>query len=497
VFDPVRRRGIAEEVIGLATRFPNSRLVVTSRIAGFDPFTFDAGRFVTATLDDWDAAHIDRFARAWFGLVFEGQPEQAAQAATELQETVAARPQLLAIAGNPLLLTMMALVARHEALERSRVGLYEQALTTLSFTLDLKHKGLSLPPESPLRGLGPRDRLALLRHIAWTMQEQAGGLRANAITEDELHDALKTHLRDVFAVAPDDAGRAANEMIQILQERNWILTIRGPRLFGFVHRTFLEYLCASHLMMQFRARKVELSEIVANFVLVNAYDDTWHEVIRLLVGQLGRDGAEHARVVLEALLGDDSEPDADRVALALESLAEQEPTSLAALREEVSRAIAQLAELIQQWLVEKNFARLHRYEAALRGLALPTSLRTAIAFTPSILAHVTEDPNRPDSGPVRQHDLFVEGAELELVRAFWPPNEAKAELSRIAVRGWSYNRFLAMRLLSERFSDADDVTALLSDRLINDPSPEVRLKLQRLMDSRHRHVPPRSTVPSA
>ncbi|HEU4556996.1 MAG TPA: DUF4062 domain-containing protein, partial [Longimicrobium sp.] len=185
IFDVKRRRGVVEEVIGLETRFPRARVLVTSRIAGFDARPFEAAGYEIATLDDLDQEQIKVFAERWFTLAFPGEPEKAAQARGDLLDTLERRPQLAAIAGNPLILTIMAIIARHKRLARSRAQLYAQALDVLCYAWDYR-RGLALSPDSPLADLQPDDTLLMLRRIAWQMQESNEGLRANAISEADL-----------------------------------------------------------------------------------------------------------------------------------------------------------------------------------------------------------------------------------------------------------------------------------------------------------------------
>ena len=182
------------------------------------------------------------------------------------------------------MLTIMALVARSRKLARSRADLYRQALDLLCYGWDYR-KGLKLPPDSPLADLQPEDTLAMLRRIAWRMQE-GEGLRANAIGAGELKAELRVFFDGTGASTRPKVRRAATEMMKLLEQRTWIIAPRGPALFGFVHRTFLEYLCAFELAERFRAEMLALTELRDRYVLPRVADDSWHEVLRLLVGQL-------------------------------------------------------------------------------------------------------------------------------------------------------------------------------------------------------------------
>jgi hypothetical protein len=74
IFDPHRRRLMVDQIVGLATRFPQLRVLVTARIAGFDDQPFRSADFATATLVDLSPEQVTAFAEHWFGLVFPGDP---------------------------------------------------------------------------------------------------------------------------------------------------------------------------------------------------------------------------------------------------------------------------------------------------------------------------------------------------------------------------------------------------------------------------------------
>ena len=84
-----------------------------------------------------------------------------------------------------------------------------------------------------------------------------------------------------------DAKKAARRMIRQLRERNYILCLRGPRLYGFVHRTFLEYLTAAEYVRRFdkQPQQMTIDELVA-LCDQHSRDDDWREVLRLICGQI-------------------------------------------------------------------------------------------------------------------------------------------------------------------------------------------------------------------
>lgn len=345
IFEPKRRRLMVDQIIGLAGLYPQCRVLVTSRVAGFDDHPFRAAEFGIATLVDLTPEQVERFARDWFALVFRDDPAGAGRARDDLLETLQRRPQLRAIAGNPMILTIMATVARHRRLGRSRAALYAQALELLCYNWDYK-RGLGLPADSPLMELQVDDTLLMLRRIAWRMQDAPGGLRANAIAEADLRAELDRFFRDEWRFPPPRAGRAAGEMLDRLQVRNWVLTLRGPGLYGFVHRTFLEYLCALEITERFKSQTLGIDELIAAYVLPHRDDDTWHEVIRLLAGSLPPLAVEK---MLFAICPDESESEQPiydtSLVLAFQALAEIEPRHFPAL----AMFCARWTDLLYNW----------------------------------------------------------------------------------------------------------------------------------------------------
>ena len=340
IFSLSRRRAMVEEIVGLESRFPHARVLVTSRIAGFDAKPFEAAGYALATLDDLDSEQIGLFADTWFGLAFPGEPEKAERARGDLLQALERRPQLAVLAGNPLILTIMAIIARHKRLARSRTQLYAQALEVLCYAWDYR-RGLELPPDSPLADLQPDDTLLMLRRIAWRMQESTDGLRANAIAEADLRAILNEFFEQDWRFPPPRARRAAAEMVNLLQERNWILTTRGPELYGFVHRTFLEYLCALELTKRFEAQDLTLEALRDDHVLPRVDDDSYAEVIRLLCGQLPVRAADQLIQAIAPAAAHAVQQE-QRLLLAWQALGELDPRALASAASACEAALASL-----------------------------------------------------------------------------------------------------------------------------------------------------------
>ena len=108
IFVRADREKVMQEIAGFAQRYPQARIVVTSWRFGYrDPILRQAG-FRHFGLQDLDSQQIEAFTRGWFRLTFPRQPELAAQRIERVLSSVRRSRSILLLAGNPMLLTIMA-----------------------------------------------------------------------------------------------------------------------------------------------------------------------------------------------------------------------------------------------------------------------------------------------------------------------------------------------------------------------------------------------------
>jgi len=84
-----------------------------------------------------------------------------------------------------LLLTMIAIIAKHQELPRELAKLYEHATKVLCHHWDVTGHKISVA-ETPADFMKEDDKLKLLRRIAWRMQ--TNGLAGNFILGEDLID---------------------------------------------------------------------------------------------------------------------------------------------------------------------------------------------------------------------------------------------------------------------------------------------------------------------
>jgi predicted NACHT family NTPase len=207
--------------------------------------------------------------------------EESKKKQERLQQAIEESPAIGQLAGNPLLLTMMAILNRNQELPRNRAELYEQASKVLLQQWDLERALVNRDAIT----IDFKDKQAMLRRVAYQMQGNDKGLAGNLINAEDLEGILTGYLEKNLDIS--DAGANAKSIVKQLRERNFILCFLGADYYAFVHRTFLEYFCAWEFVWQFqKERSLSLEELEIEVFGKYWQDESWHEVLRLIAGMI-------------------------------------------------------------------------------------------------------------------------------------------------------------------------------------------------------------------
>ncbi|MFE2260610.1 HEAT repeat domain-containing protein [Streptomyces griseosporeus] len=289
IFDPAVRDEVSRRIAGFAGRYGGARIIVTSRVIGYRGAVLDGAGFGHHMIQDLTREQIGEFARRWYGTVCGGEPAECERLSRRITAAVAHSRPVRELAGNPLLLTILAIIGRRQELPRDRQGVYDHAVRVLTARWDQEAKLLKPTAETEvLRHLDDEDRRELLRLLARRMQDGEGGIAGNRIHGTELEEVFKEYLREIWGLPLPEATVAAREMKRQFEERNFILSRFGGEVYGFVHRAFLEYLAAIDIAQRYAAREWTEDELIEQVFVRRADDPNWHEVLLLLVGLLER-----------------------------------------------------------------------------------------------------------------------------------------------------------------------------------------------------------------
>ena len=276
-------------------------MIVTSRVIGYKPQKLKDAEFHHFMLQDLEPEQIEDFLQKWHDLTYneatESQKKQDRQ--KRITKAIKESQAIQQLAGNPLLLTMMAILNRNQDLPRDRAKLYERSSELLLYQWDVER----LLENSELKSvdIDYQDKQAMLRDVAYFMQATDKGLSGNIISQKDLEKILIDYLKTID-VSP--ARKVARLMIDQLRTRNFILCDIGSNYYAFVHRTFLEYFCAWSYIWQFKeTQKISIEEIKTEVYGKHWQDESWHEVLRLIAGML-----EGGNSILISYLGCNNEP---------------------------------------------------------------------------------------------------------------------------------------------------------------------------------------------
>lgn len=279
------RTRMMADVDALARRV--AMTVVSSRPHEYERSPFSSQRYAHHQLEDFDDQRIQRFISNWRevgrsagGLILDGH---------DLWEAIRAQKYLKGMAGNPLLLTMIACVDLWKGrLPDSRVELYR--ICSESLVHDW-----SRAAGDELLGIGQSQKLEFLAELAYTMQCDA----STQVNRGELRKRLKAYLgRERLDAALLDP------LMDRLYMRDAILVNQGGDVFGFVHRQFQEYLAARWMV----DHELDLKERLGT--------REWNETVYLGVAMLNPPGRRrflldllHASRAAEAYLCMSALPD--------------------------------------------------------------------------------------------------------------------------------------------------------------------------------------------
>ncbi len=296
VFKLEDRTKIINDIHYFSNHYREVRVIVTSRIIGYKPQRLADAEFSHFILQDLDEVQVNDFLDRWHDTTFKNASDAATKKA-RLARAISDSPAIRELAGNPLLLTMMAILNRNQELPRERIQLYEQASRLLLHQWDTERALISHPQ---LKGhITAKEKAEMLREIAYAMQSAPEGLAGNLINEDELETMLSRYLKDELGFNQPRA--AARDLIEQLRLRNFILCYRGGGSYSFVHRTFLEYFCATAIYQRF-VQKLDMNYLLDEIFAPHWQDEKWHEVLCLVSGQVAEKSVEQAAQIIKFLL---------------------------------------------------------------------------------------------------------------------------------------------------------------------------------------------------
>jgi hypothetical protein len=225
------RRRVVQEIRDFLTRYDRCRVVVTCRTAVYRGELRDhADR--TFEVQELSAHLIRRFLHNWPGMPGTGTIEQLMRA---LQEA----PRIMALARNPLLLTIIAYLytevyeSSARRLPHSRLEFYNDATNVLLRRWHGERNRYAAP-----------EKRAVLQHLALFNQDRP------AAGDDRLTVEYRVVLAEIGKVLPTlnrQPDEAAAILDEIVERSGLLLAVDGGERYQFAHLTLQEYFAAREL----------------------------------------------------------------------------------------------------------------------------------------------------------------------------------------------------------------------------------------------------------
>jgi len=244
---------VRNAILSFAIRHPDTRIIVTCRVLSYQDNRLED--FTIFELAPFDEERMHRFIQAWYnelewlGTIKRDQTERYKKG---LEDSLN-RPDIRELAPNPLLLTVMALVNTHKGqLPDARAMLYEEAVDILLWRWD-QHKavgeGKSLPRLREFLSQAGKTDIDLKR-VLWDLAFQTQE-KGNAGKEGAKADIHEWDLQKALVeLHPQKSLDWTTNVIETIKLRAGLLVERETGTYTFPHRTFQEFLAASHLSIQ-------------------------------------------------------------------------------------------------------------------------------------------------------------------------------------------------------------------------------------------------------
>ena len=298
-------RHTVNEINHLSTRYPKCPIVVTSRRAGWKGLL--AATFMIMAVLDFTWTDIQLFINNWFGA--------GSDRARALQSKLSQQVRMQALAANPLLLSLIAIVFEQDLeLPERRAKLYERCVHVLLTEWD-SHRGIKRA------GHFTADRKRdLLEDIALHFHCQ--GMRY--FPRDDLLSVIATYLPTI-----DIPAHQAELVLDEITAQHGLLKEQAADWYGFLHLTLQEYFAAVRLD---RGNQLDLA-------LAQMHNPWWEEVILLLAGMV-----KDATPLLSAILSENDDIFFCNILLAGRCLAGTPRIGRIELREQIIKNLKALIE---------------------------------------------------------------------------------------------------------------------------------------------------------
>ncbi|MEV0091635.1 NACHT domain-containing protein [Streptomyces sp. NPDC050738] len=251
IIDINRRLTFVKAIEQFAVRYPLSSILVTARRVGYQKAPFRANEFTLYELDDFSEEQVEEYVRKWFSATDRSEEEQEAfrRESQNIHD----------VCTNPLMLSLLCALYRARGyIPHNRREVYKSCADLLFQRWDSMRQ-----IEQPMdhRQYGTRLMQDLAYFFYRSQSAQSG------VEEGQLRKVISNFFTDTGSVEQEEGARRAQAFLDFCADRAWLLTSqgttdRGERIFGFTHRTFMEYFSAEEIVRRADSMTDLVGEVV-------------------------------------------------------------------------------------------------------------------------------------------------------------------------------------------------------------------------------------------
>jgi formylglycine-generating enzyme required for sulfatase activity len=278
VSDKNKRGLVRDSITAFADAYSENRFLVTCRILSYTDPAWRLSSFPDVTLARLSKEAITAFIDRWYGTLAQMGYMDSDWNKSRAEELRGAALNLIDLASNPMLLTVMAVVHTYRGeLPREQARLYNDCVTLLLWTWQRKKQ------------IGPGQwEGGILDELKTREERLVNGLcevayNAHRVTQADAEAYIpQTDILDTLKVYLDGSWDKAAIFCDYVENRAGLLigrgTINNKLMYSFPHRGFQEFLAGRYVVAgrDFARRAVELC----------SEGDLWHEVLMLAVGHM-------------------------------------------------------------------------------------------------------------------------------------------------------------------------------------------------------------------
>lgn len=300
IAEEAKRYQIVKQINNFLNLYSENIAIISSRPDGYKRDFFKTDQFPHYQLQSFDDDQIEIFINNWYSSRI-ADPDQRERSKESLRKALDDHEKIKSLGRNPLLLTIIALIHRYQALlPKKRYELYHKAVETLLLTWDANKELTGDTIDKVLKYLKLDDLRRLLEVIAYWVHCQGNGNQQGGtiVKRDDLMEKLATEIKTRKQIELYQAKEEAKRFLDFIRERTGLLNEQGIDCYGFVHKTFQEYLCAQEI--DYQADNEGDFDIILDHIRNHLHDPHWREVLLLLIAQ--QKPKKAAKAIKEVLL---------------------------------------------------------------------------------------------------------------------------------------------------------------------------------------------------